>query len=445
MRCSSTIVCLLATATNLFGFGVPAPQDPRAPRDWYVATTGKGKKATKEEPAKDLGSIADQIQPGDTVHLAAGTYTGRGDSGRDQVPPCTILGGYSPDFTERDPWGRFPTVLSGDNKAKNFDGGARLEIAAKSGTKGKPVVVVDGLVVDNGARNQYAGGTILQRKFAPKTGENASPESPGILVAVAMDDARITIQNCVVLNCGPTGKRGAIEVKAHKNAVATIRNNLVINNTSGIACLSGYHGKGQEGMPRFTVADNTVLFTWKYDPIATHGGTGLLVETVTCNATNNVFAFGDLLGVDNQCGGTTANLALVGNAFSGNLAGDYRDFDTVVALSSLEDDAKKLAADTKDNVLAKIDAAVAPAWATPYAARTVIDRQKAEADVEAANTRANELRRILGLPLDGGTLTAKSDVWMHRFPLTDALRIAQRVTDGRGCSAPSADTATPNK
>lgn len=47
--------------------------------DWYVSqSTGKGKKATKEAPSKDLGNIITKLQAGDVVHIAEGVYLGRG-------------------------------------------------------------------------------------------------------------------------------------------------------------------------------------------------------------------------------------------------------------------------------------------------------------------------------------------------------------------------------
>jgi len=48
---------------------------PALAKDYYVsANRGRGKKATKKKPAKDLGNIISKLQPGDTVHIAEGTY-----------------------------------------------------------------------------------------------------------------------------------------------------------------------------------------------------------------------------------------------------------------------------------------------------------------------------------------------------------------------------------
>ncbi len=96
--------------------------------DFYVsAERGKGKVASKEKPAKDLGNIIRKLKPGDTVHIAAGTYLGKGKNGCDVIKvPVSIIGGYSDDFSKRDPWGEFKTILTGYNKTTNYKVDGRL-------------------------------------------------------------------------------------------------------------------------------------------------------------------------------------------------------------------------------------------------------------------------------------------------------------------------------
>ena len=58
----------------------------------------------KEKPAKDMGNIIKKLSPGDTVHIAAGVYLGKGKNGSDVITvPVSIIGGYSDDFSRRDP------------------------------------------------------------------------------------------------------------------------------------------------------------------------------------------------------------------------------------------------------------------------------------------------------------------------------------------------------
>ena len=155
-------------------------------KDFYVsAERGKGKVASKEIPAKDLGNIINKLNPGDTVHIAAGAYLGKGKNGCDVITvPVSIIGGYSDDFSKRDPWGEFKTILTGYNKTRNYKVGARLKIdLAKyqyhpSGGKDIPKIVVDGLIIDQGPQNRYkdAAKTLLVRNANPKTGENPTPD-----------------------------------------------------------------------------------------------------------------------------------------------------------------------------------------------------------------------------------------------------------------------------
>lgn len=122
---------------------------PVSAEDYFVSvSTGKGKDATKEAPAKDIGNVASRLKPGDTINLAGGVYPGKADSGCDELTvPVKIVGGWDTAFTKRDPWGATRTVLSGDNKSKNFSGGARLEVDLQK-FKGAGDVVIDGNAVE---------------------------------------------------------------------------------------------------------------------------------------------------------------------------------------------------------------------------------------------------------------------------------------------------------
>ena len=123
---------------------------------YYVsAAKGKGRKGTKEEPVREISVITQELKPGDTVYIAGGNYSGRADCGRDQIPvTCTIVGGWNDDFTARDPWGAYKTVFTGDNKAKSWNFNARLWLNCR-GQKEPGEIVIDGVIVDNGARNYY--------------------------------------------------------------------------------------------------------------------------------------------------------------------------------------------------------------------------------------------------------------------------------------------------
>ncbi|HUT35983.1 MAG TPA: hypothetical protein VNE39_21020 [Planctomycetota bacterium] len=421
--------------------------------DFYVsAARGKGKAASKEKPASDLGNIVSKLKPGDTVHIAAGTYTGKGDDGADEITvPVSIIGGYSDDFARRDPWGECKTILAGDNKSKNYKVAPRLHIDLnkylfhESGGTAMPKIVVDGLILDQGPQNRYKDDAkaLLVRKANPKTGENPTPDRGALVITVSRTKDRagkwdVVVRNCVIVNSAPT--QGAMTVSGYQGSTITIENNLVINNT-GTAIYAGsmWQGSDEKAAPRFTIANNTVLFTEKYDAFAqSFSGNSLKIDgAVVAAVTNNVLAFADRNGVQKE---GKWPLLLKDNLIVGNIQADYWEAvgDQKIELKDLEDEAEHLHDDSAGNVAKAIKVPVPEAWAKHYAARVVIDRNAAEADVKAQKTKINALRSILGLPLRADDLKTDSPAWLPLMKVDDALQAGLAKYDGKyGCSKPT--------
>ncbi len=415
---------------------------PAAAKDYYVSINrGKGKKGTKEKPAKDLGNLIKKLAPGDTVHIAGGTYLGRGKTGANLITvPVSIIGGYDDTFSSRDPWGKHRTVFYGFNQSKNYSSGPSLMIdLAKYKEKNHPILV-DGIIIDHAGRNRYKTDKEQKvlAKADPKTGKNPSPSLGSLVIRVGKSEKfdrgprwKITVQNCILMNSITT--QGVLNVGAFKDSEVTIRNNLVINN-SGFSIFAGskFHG---DGAPKFLIENNTVLFTWRHFINNETGSSFGSDHNVVATLRNNVFAVADRYGVNNGLG---AKLLLVNNNIVGNLAVDYREKGMQIAWEDVEDEAELLDEDSEDNVQEALQVPVSKGWAAVYAARVVVDREKIEAEVGAKNTPANELRRILGLPLDGGTIKDVSGpCFVHRMPLEDAIKAGSKQYGGRGCSKPS--------
>ena len=423
---------------------LPAPAQAA---DYYVsASRGKGKKATKEKPAKDLGNIISKLAPGDTVHIAGGTYLGRGRSGSSIITvPVNIIGGYSDDFSARDPWGAHRTILSGENKSENWKREPALMIdLMKYREKAMPSITVDGIIVDHGARNRYKTDKqhVIVRSANPKTKQNPTPDQGGLVIRVSKSgnlDAgaawKITVQNCIVMNTAPT--QGALSVAGHKNSKITIRNNVVINNTgTGILLGTKYRGGKNEGMPEFLVENNTVLFTWQFDPSSqSFSGNSIKFDhEILPTVRNNVFAFADKIGVHNAA---KSSALLQNNIILGNVVADYLEFDTKIGLADIEDEAEHLHEDSENNAAEKISVRVSGDWAKLYGARVLIDRNAAEADVKVQQTRANEIRSILGLPLIADDLQVpESPAWLNRISVDDAVKAGSEPYNAKGSSTP---------
>ncbi|MCB0641085.1 MAG: hypothetical protein KDC44_05570, partial [Phaeodactylibacter sp.] len=173
--------------------------------DYYVsANRGGGRLGTKDQPARDLASILSLLEPGDRIHIAEGVYTSKLGRSSDLITvPVSIIGGYNDDFTKRDPWGEHLTILSGINEYLRSETGQRLGISIYSDFPDwKGMIIIDGLIIDNGARNRYAGTEELQliRPASPVAKQNPSPDSPGLYVSVGAN-TQVAIRNCIILNC----------------------------------------------------------------------------------------------------------------------------------------------------------------------------------------------------------------------------------------------------
>ncbi len=425
---------------------------PVTAADLYVsAARGKGKAATKEAPAKDLGNIASQLKPGDTVHIAAGTYLGRGESGADSIDvPVSIIGGYSDDFSRRDPWGEFRTILSGANPSKNYAPEPRLFIDLNKyafhpdGGTAMPKIVVDGIIFDQGPQNHYKdeAETLLIRKASPTTGKNPTPDRGALVISASKTKDpqgkwEIEVRNCVVVNSAPT--QGALSVNGYKNATVTIDNNLIVNCTGiGISAGSQWQGSPEADAPKFTITNNTVLFTEKYDAfVQSFSGISLKFDqSAVGTVSNNVFAFADRYGFQKE---GPWKVTFKDNILAGNLEADYWETatDAKIDLDALEDEAEHLDPSSTGNVAPKLSVPVSTEWAKLYAGRAVIDRNAAEASVKAQKTRMNEWRSVFGLPLQADDLNVDSPIWLPRMSVEDAIKVGAQKYEGKyGCSKP---------
>jgi hypothetical protein len=421
---------------------------PLSARDWYISLNiGKGKEATRENPAKDLGNILSEIEAGDVVHLAQGVYYGKGNNGHYKLEvPVKIYGGYDDAFTRRDPWGETQTILSGVNfDNPNFDFQARLlielHIKYNSATKtdAKNMVVVDGIIIDNSARNQYQTDQKLKiiRTANPSEKKSQTPNTPGIKITLGKYcDAQIL--NCVVTNCALESADGALSVSGNKNSNITIKNNLVINNT-GNGIFPGSLWKpatktpNVQEIPHFTLENNTVLFCWKPGPIDEYAGSGIKVDDYTVvSAKNNIFAFNDLYGVENIPKLTF--LSLEDNLITGNKRADYKEWNTEMNLAAIEDETETLKV-VKGNTGESISIPVKADWATLYLGRKDIKRAESDANIKATHSTGNDLRSMLGLPLQGQDLKETTDVWLHLISLQDAIKAGLVAYKGKYGSA----------
>ena len=410
-------------------------------RDWYVSkTTGSGKLGTKAQPAKDLGNIISLLKPNDIIHIAEGVYMSKGKRGSDEINvPVQILGGYDVTFTKRAPWTDHKTIFTGTNDYMKSTS-PRLYIRTdqqreKNGQLAQGgLIIIDGIIVDNGPRNRYHKNENLaiRRMASPKSKQNPSPESGGIVI-VASHYMNVAVQNCVVMNTAPT--EGAISVRIKKGGKSIIQNNLSINNTGyGIQARTGYVGSDEKLVPSFIIRNNTSLFSWKHDAIASYGGNALALDReLTATIENNVLGFGHFGGIYNK----GAKITLNNNLFTGNSQYDYKEINDAMIVDDIVDEAEYIDASSTGNSSQLLKIVVAERWANIYGNRKELSRADVDASVSAANSGANQLRSMLGLNLQGNSVTMDAEIFLPLLHLEEAMPVGLANWNGIGCATPT--------
>jgi len=400
-------------------------------KDYYISPNGRGRTASKSAPAKDLAAIIMKLKDGDVVHIAGGTYKSKSGRGSDVInASVSIIGGYSPDFSSRDPWGAYKTILTGTN---NYSTGLTTSRLRINGNANAPVLI-DGVIIDNGPRNRYKTSKkqLILRKANAQKGENPTPETPGIKILMKGVGTSVTVKNCIIMNTAPT--QGALDVQLGKDGKAVIKNNLIVNNTGeGIMAKTNWHGNTPKNYATYLIENNTILFNWKHDAIASYGGNSLMMDnSVNLTANNNIFGFGDFGGVNNikRC----ENLILNNNNFFGHKSYDF--FDTSgMNVADMADYADYLK-DGQGNVSEPVKLKLNSDWAALYAARKNISRADVDASATVSNSAENQVRGILGLNKQGSSVSLDASIWLHQMQVEDAVKLGVNKYNGRGCQKP---------
>ncbi|MCP4503301.1 MAG: hypothetical protein GY822_25470 [Deltaproteobacteria bacterium] len=318
-----------------------------------------------------------------------------------------------------------------------------MKVKPREGYPGK--IVVDGLILDHGARNRYKTDKNheIKRLANPKTGQNPTPESGALVISCGKNGMfdkipwDILVENNVVMNSAPT--MGAMAISGYKKSKVVIRNNLVINNTgTGIYVGSKWAGgRYHKDGPTFLVENNSVLFTWKHDPVAQSYSGNVIDFDASVRATvkNNVFAFADRHIVYNP---RKTTLLLQNNIMSASVDTEYLEFDTKIALDDIEDEPDYMHDDTEGNEAKPVNVkGISKEWLALYGGRILIDRNKAEAGIKASSTRANALRGMLGLKLRAGKQDfGTGAVWLPRLSVDEAVKAGAEKYHGVGCKTP---------
>lgn len=238
--------------------------------DTYVRAGASGK-GSMDSPYGELWKAVERAERGDVIHVAAGTYYGKGGSGHFKIgiPNLTLVGGYTADFSSRDPFKNF-TILE---RSKDFRGdwtGLPEGIIAGEQGSDHSGLTVDGFVLNCTARNVYdATGQKVMLK---------APSYPG--KAVEGSSKNFKLRNSIILS--PVGEGIYWSWQGEENEVS---NNFILN-----TFYAAIETRSAQPDSVINIKNNTVAFVWFYP--SKGGGIGVFVgrqgQTIM---DSNVFAF----------------------------------------------------------------------------------------------------------------------------------------------------------
>jgi len=402
--------------------------------DLYVSqSTGKKKgPGTKEEPFKAIFDAMKTAQPGDTIHMAAGKYTGQmGASVIIIDKPVTIIGGYAPDFSSRDVT-KNPTMvqpLNEKNDTKQL-GVIMLKLPAGKG----PDMVLDGIIVDQGFMNSYH--TVKGKPEGVETGMWLEPPAKGANDKFASGKAysvysetagryegNIIIKNCVFANAG----NFAVNLSLYAGEIKILNNVFVANRmeSADIAC-----SNAKAGSVKCEFAYNTVLFTWsRTDDFGDMGYGFRCREKMVSNIHHNIFGLNVFAGVGNDKGDPkTKNVSLDNNVFFLNKKADVTAVQSpnIIMLKVGTDEFEDMAdfpgmESVEDNVSLNDPAAFKGLINEAYLIAFLNASYSEKTDYDE-NSPANIFRAAMGMN-KVGKIETKVSMYGNRYPLEECYKL----------------------
>ncbi|MBN1505573.1 MAG: right-handed parallel beta-helix repeat-containing protein [Sedimentisphaerales bacterium] len=385
-------------------------------KDVFVLAGASGD-GTKDGPYGMLWKAVEKATRGDVIHVAEGTYEGKGGCGAFlvKVPKLTIVGGYKKDFTERSPF-KYLTILQ---RAKDYKGdwtGLPEGIVHGDEQSDHSGLVLDGLVLDAQTRNAYdvTGKVMPQKSFQ------------ACLVKVFGKD--IKIRNCTLLNPYGEGIYGRWQGRDNE-----ISNCFILNTfREGISTRSAQDGS------KIVIRNCTIAFCW-FQP-GKGGGIGVFVGGQGATTIQDcVIAYMQTEGgeegnaVNNTFG--NSDTVLKGNVFFQCQGGHYKYQDTSKKnllvwksdeLKDLNKDAESyMLSEAGDNVEADPGLKPDKEYFGKFASFVASEPGKLNMDT------LNSVRQALGLSLQAERGTAREN-WGMAYPRAAVVPNMVCSTKGKG-------------
>jgi len=404
----------------------------------YVSSsTGKNANpGSKELPFKEIDKAISAAEPGDTINVAGGTYSGTFDIGFiDCNKPVKLYGSFSPDFSTRD-IKKFPSLFQPNNAS-----GAKSRKALIQFTGDVDGLVVDGFVFDMGMRNCYSdkdgkpngvetGMLLLPPEKA--TGQIPTVTEPCLSIPSAAMGGDIEIRNNVFLNSASF----AVQAGLRKGSIKIINNVFVANRMAAVeiygTCPSTGGPKTLSLCGEVEIAYNTILFSWTRTKELLDMGYGIRVMTkASYNIHHNIIGGNALAGVDHTRFNKNEWVKMDNNIFFANKAGDLEyspASNTKLNLVVDQFGDLELSSCTENKSMIPKTLAIDKAYLEGF----LNARYSEQADYNP-NSPANLFREAMGMNKQG-KLTSQVTMFANRYPWKKAIELFESVP-GYGAQA----------
>lgn len=404
-------------------------------------------------PLKDLQKAIDVAPEGAIIRVAEGNYLGSLDQGWVKVDKyVSIVGGYSDDFSQRDPLTFRTTIRPGVEQIMTSGNQGLMDIRVVGKRDG--VVLVDGIVFDRGQINRYVAplydNPVAAAPEGTETGRivvvGESPTAPK-LQPVGMTSAfqlisgeaegNITIRNSLFLNGYHFGIQMAI-----KGGHLDVYNNVFVANRMAASEVRG--GLGQPNTSSIAFHNNTVLFTWSRTKSMEDMGFGFRYMTgIDADVYNNIFGTSNYGALDRSYVDSDKSkeakrvTSAWNNLFFGNRNGDLvlpsggggwtyvlaKNFEDVDQLTQYENNREMNEAEV-NAISQKIDTAYLKGF---------IGITGSQTSSFNPNSSINQFRSALGMNMQG-TETVRTSMYGNRYPYEKAFELFGAI-DGYGAQA----------
>jgi hypothetical protein len=416
---------------------------PQGTKTLYVSVNKGSNRndGSQSSPLKDLQKAIDDAPEGAVICVAEGNYLGYLDQGWVKVNKyLSIVGGYSDDFSQRDPLKFRTTMRPGPAQIMTSGNQGVMDIRVVGKRNG--AVLLDGIIFDRGQINLYIapvyGNPVASAPEGCETGRivlvDESPAGVPMMQPQGMKSAfqlisgemegNLTIRNCMFLN----GFHFGIQM-ACKGGHFDIYNNVFVANRMAACEVRG--GLAQPNTSKISFHDNTVLFTWSRTKVMEDMGYGFRYMTgIDADVYNNIIGCSNYGGLDrayvdaDKAKEAKRVTSAWNNLFFGNRNGDLvlpsggggwtfvlaKNFEDVNQLVKYENNREMNEAEA-NAISKKIDA--------PYL-KGFIGITGTQTSEFNPNSSLNTFRSAMGMNMQG-TETVRVSMYGNRYPFEKAF------------------------